>query len=311
MWLLILVLVLLLLVAFVALFAFHKAVDRPAPLDFGDKAALMKSSWFAYEPLLTPAVQWVDQQPWQDVAIQGADGVALHGLWLPADKADMALLLFHGYASLPHNDFCLTARWAKKKGYSVFLAQQRGYGKSGGSSTALGLLEAEDCRRWAAYFAEKLGPGVKLVLGGVSMGATTVLFAASGPLPETVRALSVDCGYRSVKGVIKHIVKTYLRMRSFPLVQLVCLFGRLRWGVWPGKLDTVEIMKQNQRLPVFFAHGKADTTVPYTMTKEAYDACAAPKHLFTCEDAGHGASALVETERYFTEMEAFLKPYLV
>ena len=128
-------------------------------------------------------------------------------------------------------------------------------------------------------------------------------------MPENVRAVVCDCGYTSVKDILRHVVKNYLHLRSFPLLQLCCLFFRLYNGIWPGKTDAVEYLKETE-LPIFFSHGKADRLVPYEMTERAYEACASPKHLFTCENAGHGASALVARERYYAELEKFLAPYL-
>lgn len=301
-------------VILIACLAFRKALRRPASLDFRDDEVLMHSEWFAYRNILRPAVDWVYAQDWQELCIQSADGLTLKGLWLPRVGSDTALILMHGYGSLPQNDGAVSARWAAKRGYSVFLPWQRGYGESQGKYTSLGLLEAEDCRRWAQKIRELMGPDCKIILGGVSMGSATLFHAlepaAKGtPLPENVRAVVCDCGYTSVKGILKHIVKKYLRMRSFPLLQVGGLYFRLCCGVWPGKTDALEYLKET-KLPIFFSHGKADRLVPYEMTQAAYDACASEKHLFTGENAGHGASALAEQKRYYSELETFLAPFL-
>ncbi len=169
--------------------------------------------------------------------------------------------------------------------------------------------ERFDCRLWAEKISGLLEPESKLVLCGVSMGATAVLLSAGLGLPKTVKALIADCGFTSPAEIIRYYIKKRCSMPVFPLLQLIGLYCRLFCGFWLSSASTVEAMKRNTELPVFFAHGLADITVPASMTDENYEACAAPKRLFKCETAGHAACSLADRERYFMELGSFLREH--
>jgi fermentation-respiration switch protein FrsA (DUF1100 family) len=141
------------------------------------------------------------------------------------------------------------------------------------------------------------------------MGATAVLLSAGLGLPKTVKALIADCGFTSPAEIIRYYIKKRCSMPVFPLLQLIGLYCRLFCGFWLSSASTVEAMKRNTELPVFFAHGLADITVPASMTDENYEACAAPKRLFKCETAGHAACSLADRERYFMELGSFLREH--
>lgn len=306
MWLLAVIPVLLILIALLALILFRRAFFRPASVDPEDEAALRASRWFAFGPILRPGARWLREQSWERESLRGTDGAELTA-YRHAGRSDKpALLLFHDYGSGPWLDFCLTARWAIRQGWGVLLPIQRAHGESGGSWCTLGLREGEDCLLWVHRMTERLGADCRLVLGGTGLGAAAVLSALDRGAGENVRALLLDSAYFSPRKQMKYMLRERLHMRTFPLLQLLCLYARLCWGEAPGSLDGLEALRRNTRIPVFFAHGREDTATPYASAEEAYAACAAPKKLFTGENAGHGACAFTEGERYFTELETFL-----
>ena len=74
--------------------------------------------------------------------------------------------------------------------------------------------------------------------------------------------------------------------------------------------STREAMK-SCRLPLFLAHGEADTFVPCVMSRQTFDACTSEnKVLFTVPGAAHGRSYLVDREGYEKTLLAFLKKIL-
>ena len=60
---------------------------------------------------------------------------------------------------------------------------------------------------------------------------------------------------------------------------------------------------ENNRLPVLFVHGEADTFVPPEMTMRAYRACRTEKQLVLVPGAGHGMSYLLDREGYQQALE--------
>jgi fermentation-respiration switch protein FrsA (DUF1100 family) len=296
----------------VSFIAFRQVFKRRGQTDFSDKAQLQLSPLFPFEADISSGIKWINAQNWRELEITSGDGLKLRGRWLPpADKkSKKAALLFHGYHSMPHNDFCLTARWLYDKGYGVFLPSQRAHGLSEGSYICFGAKERRDCRLWVDKILELAGKDAQLVLGGVSMGATTVLLAAGLGLPDNVKAIFADCGFTSPKEILRYFIKKRCSMPVFPLLQLLGLFCRIFCGFWPSSASTVEVMKENKSIPVLFMHGANDITVPVSMTDENYTACAAPKRIFKCENAGHTACSLAGKEQYFLELGSFLKEYI-
>lgn len=137
------------------------------------------------------------------------------------------------------------------------------------------------------------------------MGATTVLMAAGGPLPENVRGIMADCGFSSPWEIMAAVAKHRAHLPAFPMLYLVNFWCRLLAGFDGKEGSTVQAMARN-RLPVFFAHGQADNFVPWAMTQAAYDAADCEKELLLVPGAGHGRSYLVDQERYLQMLERFL-----
>lgn len=69
-------------------------------------------------------------------------------------------------------------------GFNLLLVDQRAQNGSAGRYITFGVRESRDVRPWVELHNREFGPE-PVFLGGVSMGATTVLMAAGGPLPET------------------------------------------------------------------------------------------------------------------------------
>ena len=70
-----------------------------------------------------------------------------------------------------------------------------------------GVRERMDVISWATYMGQKLGPDAPLILGGLSMGATTVLMASCFDFPANVRAIIADCGFTSPYEIAKSVLR--------------------------------------------------------------------------------------------------------
>lgn len=86
---------------------------------------------------------------------------------------------------------------------------------------------------------------------------------------------------------------------------------------WGGKIfgkfnieeTSPEEQVKNSRLPIIFIHGDKDHFVPYEMSEKNYRACTSECALEIFEGASHGASFLVDPERYFKVLKDFEKHY--
>ena len=163
-----------------------------------------------------------------------------------------------------------------------------------------------DVISWATYMGQKLGPDAPLILGGLSMGATTVLMASCFEFPANVRAIIADCGFTSPYAIAKSVLhRDYPRLPVGLLLPICGLFTRLYAGFGLHDASTLDAVRES-RYPILFIHGTGDKFVPCEMTKEAYAACTSEKELILVDSAEHGKSYLVEKGRVEEALCRFL-----
>ena len=181
------------------------------------------------------------------------------------------------------------------------IINQRASGESEGRVITFGINERRDCHSWVNYAIEHFGSDVKLIIGGVSMGAATVMMAAGDPLPENVICVLADCGYSSAEEIIKKVVKEmHLPVKLlYPFIKLgASLYGKFDLE----ETSPMEAMKKC-KLPVVFVHGDADDFVPYEMSVRLYNECISDKkELITIPGAGHGLAFPADQDGYVNRL---------
>ena len=229
--------------------------------------------------------------------LTAGDGTRLMGHWRPASEPKRVILAMHGWRSSWDRDFGVIADFWHDAGCSVLFAEQRGQGSSGGEYMGFGMTEQYDCLDWVRLINEKTGGKLPIYLGGVSMGATTVLMASGLPMPVNVRGVIADCGFTSPKAIWKHVAKHNLHLPYGPRAGLVDALCRRRIHMASGDHSTVDALRKT-KLPVLLIHGDADSFVPVEMTYENFQACGSPKKLLVVPGAGHGGSYLKDPGGY-------------
>ena len=264
-----------------------------------------------YAPYLDRMKLWMEEarkMPHEKVSIRSHDGLTLRGKLYEYAPGAIIELMFHGYRSDSEKDMCGGVQRCFRLGRSALIVDQRAGGASDGHTITFGIKEREDCLRWVDFLVQKYGKDVRIVLTGISMGASTVLMAGGLELPENVVGIIADCGYSSPKAIIQKVMKQ-LHLPVRLLYPFVRLGARLFGGFDPEECSCTEAMAHCS-VPVFFAHGEADAFVPYEMSVENYEACRAPKRLLNVPEAGHGLCYLLAPEEYrqaLTEMESYYR----
>lgn len=266
--------------------------------------AIQHSSLRHYEKELTEGFRWLAAQPAETVSVTSYDGLKLVGRYLPCENARGTLLLFHGWRSLPEIDFGCALPFYKSLRLNLLLVYERAHGASDGRFITFGVRERRDVHTWAEWHNRRFGADTPLLLGGLSMGATTVLMSCGEPFPPNVRGIIADCGFTSPYEIMAKIARENHIPRL--ILPFVSLQTRLFAGFGLKEYSTLTALK-HCRLPLLLIHGEGDAFVPCDMSKTAYAASAAEdKTLLTVPNAGHGQSYLLEGERYRETVTRFV-----
>jgi fermentation-respiration switch protein FrsA (DUF1100 family) len=147
------------------------------------------------------------------------------------------------------------------------------------------------------------------VLYGISMGGATVLMTGGENLPPEVKAIVEDCGYTSVEEELYFQMKTRYHLRSRWLMNATSRVAQRRAGYGFAEASALEQVKKT-KIPTLFIHGEEDTFVPFKMVYTLYEACPAPKELFTVPGAGHGEAYGAAGHEYEDRIRNFLKKWV-
>ena len=297
--------VLLFLVIVSGVYIFIVACVRFKELTWLDPESIMGTGYEKYNKLIHDSHNWLLDHDAQDVYVKSYDGLILHGLWVPAEKAKGTIILAHGYKSTMLVDFGMVLDLYHNLGMNLLLPEQRAHGKSEGKLITFGVKESRDMVEWIHYHNNELGAH-QIILSGLSMGASTMMYLADQRLPSNVKGLVVDCGFTSPADIISVIFKRVIHIPAKPFILAADLCARIVGGFSLYERNSVKIMPHN-RLPIIMVHGKKDDFVPCYMTERAYNVCSGDKKLLLVDDAGHGVSFLYAKKKYTDLVIEFLE----
>ena len=302
------VLGILLILVFGGAFVFLKACVRRKELPWMVEEELKKTSFGKYYNCIIASDAWLKAHNAQDVYVQSKDGLRLHGYWIPADNPRGTVLLAHGYRSTMLVDFGLAFAFYYTLGMNILVPEQRAHGSSEGRYITFGIKESEDMLQWIAYHNAHFGK-YQIILSGMSMGATTVLYLADRDVPANVKCIIADCGFTSPWDILSKVFREVTHLPAFAFLWITDLFTRLFAGFSLKGKDTRTVLSK-AKLPVLLIHGGSDNFVPCQMSREGYEACTADKDLLIVQNAGHGVSFLNDRQSYTAKLIAFLEKYL-
>ena len=250
--------------------------------------------------------RWAEEtraMPHEEFSITSFDGLKLYGKYYEYEKGAPIELMFHGYRGSAERDLAGGVQRCFQLKRSALVVDQRCAGKSEGRVITFGVREHRDCLSWIDFMIKHFGDDVKILITGISMGASTVLIAAGQPLPKNVIGALADCGYNSAKDIIRTVIK----QMKLP-VTLGYFFVKLGAKVY-GRFDPEEFSPEEAlktcTVPVIFFHGEEDDFVPCEMSRVNFNACPTRKQLITIPGAGHGLSYPKDPKRYLKALSDF------
>ena len=227
---------------------------------------------------MTPADARMD---YEDVSIETADGVTLHG-WFIAGRSPRVLLFFHGNAgNISHR--LDSIRQFRNLELSVFIIDYRGYGESGGRTTESGIYRDADAA-WR-YLIETRGVRPNnVVIFGRSLGGSVAarLAAQQNPL-----ALIVESSFTSVPDIAQE---------HYPWLP----------ARWLSRLShaTRDYVREVS-CPVLVVHSRDDEIIPFHHGQAIYAAAAEPRTLLTLRGP-HNDAFLRDENSYIEGLWTFL-----
>ena len=219
---------------------------------------------------------------YEDVRFSTADGMNLHGWYLPREGARGTLLFFHGNAgNISHRGDSI--RIFNRLGLNVFIIDYRGYGRSDGSPDETGLYT--DARAaWDWLTQERNVPADSIVIFGRSLGGVVAVQLAA---EVQAAGLIVESAFSSARDVADEI---------FPLLsRLVWL--RFRFDARRAIADV--------RFPVLIMHSRHDEIIPYANGKRLFEAAQEPRRFFEMR-GDHNSGFLQSQPEYGNALEQFL-----
>ena len=222
----------------------------------------------------------------EDVHLRTADGVRLHGWYLPAPDARGTLLFLHGNAgNISHRLDSL--RIFHDLGLAVLIIDYRGYGQSEGRPSEAGLQQ-DALAAWRHLVDDRREPPERIVLFGRSLGASLAAWLAAR---ETAGGLILESAFISVPELAAELYWW------LPVRWLAHLRHDTRTHVAAA------------RTPVLVAHSPDDEIIPYRHGRALYDAAPQPKRFLELR-GDHNGGFLRSGEDYTRGLKAFLDAHL-
>lgn len=240
--------------------------------------------------IMTPSeMDLVYEDVWLEVINRKGKKETIHGWWLPNFNGNKkALLYLHGNGENISSNLN-RAKFYQQQGFSVFLIDYRGYGKSQGEFPNENRVY-EDAQLAYDYLVQKKNfkPESIVVFGHSLGGAIALNLAINQP---NIHALIVESTFTSIQDVAEETTI----YRLFPLDLILT-----------QKFDSINKINR-LKVPVLMIHGTEDETIPVSMSKTLFDKVKVPKKILIIEGANHNNVQEFNEIEYQKGVESFLQ----
>lgn len=220
--------------------------------------------------------------PFETVQLQAADGVELHGWYVPVEKPRGTVLFTHGNAGNISHRLDYVAMF-HRLGYNLLIFDYRGYGNSSGTPSEPGTyLDAESA--WSYLTQVKHEQPCRIAVFGESLGGAVAAQLATQHPPA---ALVLASSFTSVPD---------LGQQLYPWLPVRWL-ARIRY-------DTRASLQQ-AHVPLLVAHSPQDEIIPYTHGQALFAAARDPKTFLELA-GGHNDGFIFMREDWVGALRDFL-----
>lgn len=219
---------------------------------------------------------------YEDVSFSAADGLSLHGWFLPVTGAEQVLLFFHGNAgNISHRRESIEI--FQRLGLNVFIIDYRGYGRSNGTPDEKGFyLDARAA--WQYLTNEKRFKPENIVIFGRSLGGAVAVNLAAD---VHARGLILESTMSSAREFAREVFRILSR-----LVVIRYDFNTLQ-----------HIQQVNY--PVLVLHSPDDEIMPFHLGEKVYRSANPPKQ-FVRMRGDHNSGFYLSQPEYEQSIAAWL-----
>ncbi|MCI0699274.1 alpha/beta hydrolase [candidate division KSB1 bacterium] len=222
----------------------------------------------------------------KDVWFAAADGVKLHGWFVPHAQPQAALLMCHGNAGNVSDRYEWLEMLHAQVPANLFIFDYRGFGRSEGAPTEEGCyLDAVAALQWLA--AQK--PELPIVVHGHSLGSAVAVELAHRLSDRAPAGLILESGFTNATDMGK------LMFGPIPLYWLTSM----KWAS-DKKIGAITI-------PKLFLHGEHDSIIPLRLGQKLFDAAAPPKEFAVLARANHNDTFVAGGDEYYRVIRDFVR----
>lgn len=204
--------------------------------------------------------------------------VKLHGLWLPAERADAPVLLYLHGARWDVRGSAPRMRRMQELGFSVLGIDYRGFGQSSKALPSEAMAYEDARAAWDWLLAQY--PSARHFIFGHSLGGAIAIELAS-EVQQASAGLIVEGSFTSIPEVVSSFKWGWL-----PVSPLIT--QRFAAGERIAKVQT----------PVLIVHGSADTLIPPALGRALYERAPEPKRFVLVEGGSHHNTNAVGQAQY-------------
>ena len=221
-----------------------------------------------------------------DVRLETADGISLHGWYVHAPGSRGTVLFLHGNAgNISHRLDSIAV--FRELGLDTFIIDYRGYGQSEGKPGEEGTYRDAEAA-WQYLVTQRGENPARIIIFGRSIGGGVAAWLAAR---HKAAALIIESSFTSA-------VDMAARLYPFMPVRLI---SRLKYPV----ADYVARVE----CPVLIVHSRDDEIIPFAMGKALYEAAPAPKAFLELR-GDHNMGFLLSLDRYREGLDRFITDHL-
>lgn len=202
----------------------------------------------------------------------------LHGWYFMARQEKGTILVCHGNVENISTHVKLDL-WLIDEGYSLFIFDYRGYGRSEGAPDVRGVhLDAEAALQTALFSLPRQKHDNIIVFGKSLGGAIAVYAAANSPHKGRIKALVLDSPFSSYRLLAREKIAESIIGWPFqyPLSYLV-----------NDDYSPLRFIGRVAPVPMMIIHGSEDTIVPVHHGRMLFNAALPPKEFREILSPGH------------------------